>query len=99
MKHGALPARLFAVRKGSPTYSELLPSSGGTTTKTPGFSRDNRPANRLVQQAARKLRTQAGDLLCVRQRECRWRPIVKGGQQARRLATCGLAGGYYVLCS
>ena len=53
MKHGALPARLFAVRKGSPAYSELLPSSGGTTTKTPGFSRDNRPrrtalCNRLL---------------------------------------------------
>src|ERR1700722_2308840 len=71
MKHAPSPARLFAVRCGSAANSEVLPSSGGTITKTPGFRRETRPqptalCNRLLAQ----LQHIMGNVLCAEGDDC-----------------------------
>ena len=57
-----------------------------------GFqARDKAAAHGLVQKAARQVRTEAGNLLGIRKRECRLRPVVETSQEAGRLAPDSLA--------
>jgi hypothetical protein len=63
-------------------------------TKTPGFSRVNRPrrtalCNRLLANSE----LEAGNLLGVRKGECELRAVVEAGQKARHLPPHGLARG------
>jgi len=44
-----------------------------------------------MQETARQVRAEAGDLLGIRKRECRLRAVVESGQETGRLATRSLA--------
>src|ERR1700733_3269292 len=54
-------------------------------------AREKAAANGFVQQAACQVRTETGNLLGIRKRECRLRAVVETGQKAGRLAPNSLA--------